>query len=94
MEYLVEMYINYLAAVRGTSENTRKSYYLDIKKYFIFCQEYQITDICQIDETAVVAYRAWLKEQGLSERSIARHVSALKGFHQYLFDEAKCTIQW
>jgi len=91
MEYLVEMYINYLAAVRGTSENTRESYYLDIKKYFIFCQEYRITDISQIDETAVVAYRAWLKKQGLSERSIARHVSALKGFHQYLFDEGITT---
>jgi integrase/recombinase XerD len=91
MQYLLEMYINYLAAVRGVSENTRKSYYLDLKKYFAFCNEHSIADMGHIDETHMLVYRAWLKENRLSERSIARHVSALKGFYRYLFDEGLAT---
>ena len=87
MDYLLEMYINYLAAVRGTTENTRKSYALDIKKYLLFCRERNVTDIQQVTEQHIVAYRAWLSERDLSERSIARYVSALKGFHKYLLHE-------
>ncbi len=87
MEYLLEMYINYLAAVRGTSENTRKSYALDIKKYLLFCREQHVTDMRQITEQHIVAYRAWLATYDVSERSIARYISALKGFHKYLLHE-------
>jgi integrase/recombinase XerD len=87
MHYLLEMYINYLAAVRGSSENTRAAYYQDLESYLTFCQGQQITEASAITEQHVVGYRAWLRGQGLSERSIARHVSAVKGFHRYLYDE-------
>jgi integrase/recombinase XerD len=81
------MYINYLAAVRGSSENTRKAYSRDLTKYFTFLQDCHITDIATIKETDIVQYQGWLKKQGLSARSIARHGCAVKGFHRYLFDE-------
>jgi integrase/recombinase XerD len=58
-----------------------------LKKYFTFCTERHLADMAQVQEAHVVAYRAWLKGQGLSDRSVARHVSALKGFHHYLFEE-------
>ena len=87
MQYLLEMYINYLAAVRGLSENTRGSYHCDLKEYFTFLQERSLTDIAQVHSTDVVRYRSWLKNKGLSERSIARHFSAVKGFHRYVYDE-------
>ena len=85
--YIVEMYINYLAAVRGLSEHTREAYHRDIGKYLQFLQERLITDLNQVQETDIVQYRAWLKRQSLAERSIARHVSAVKGFHRYAYDE-------
>lgn len=87
MEYFLEMYMNYLAAVRGMAENTRESYFCDLRKYFVFCREQHMSEIIQITENHVLLYRVWLKEQGLSERTIARHVSTIKGFHQYLYDE-------
>jgi integrase/recombinase XerD len=87
MEALLEMYINYLAVVRGSSENTREAYYRDLKKYFRFCQEHHISDSAKVTDQHILLYRAWLKEQGLSERSIARHVSAIKGFYRYLYEE-------
>ena len=87
MQYLLEMYINYLAAVRGLSENTRSAYHRDLKKYFTFLQKHSLTHIAQVHDTDVVRYRSWLKNQGLSDRSIARHFSAVKGFHRYVCDE-------
>ena len=84
MEYLLEMYVNYLAVVRGASENTRESYYRDLKKFFTFCKEEIISDITRIAEKQILAYLMWLKKKGLAERSVARHVSALKGFYRYL----------
>lgn len=84
MEYLLEMYVNYLAAVRGTSDNTRASYALDIQKYLQFCREQRLADIRDVTEAHIVAYRAWLFGRQLSERSVARSMSALKGFHKYL----------
>jgi len=87
MEYLLEMYINYLAAVRGSSENTREAYYRDLEKYFRFCKKNHVADVTAITEKHVLLYRAWLRERGLSERSIARHASTVKGFHRYLCDE-------
>lgn len=87
MDYIREMYINYLAAVRGLSEHTRAAYNRDVRKYVQFLQEHALTDLHQVREKDVVQYRAWLKQQSLSERSIARHVSAVKGFHRYAYDE-------
>lgn len=87
MEYLLEMYMNYLAAVRGLSANTRESYAQDLRAFFTFCQEQQLTTINAVTETHVLAYLGWLKQQGLAERSLARHRSALKGFSRYLYDE-------
>ena len=87
MEYLLEMYVNYLAAIRGLSENTRSAYYRDLKSYISFLQQHAFSEIGQVGETNIVQYQAWLRTQRLSERSIARHFSAIKGFHRFLCDE-------
>lgn len=87
MQYLLEMYINYLAAVRGLSENSREAYYRDLKKYFTFLDQNRLHEIANVTDSHIVRYLSWLKDEGLSERSIARHFSAVKGFHRYLHDE-------
>lgn len=87
MQYLLEMYINYLAAVRGLSENTREAYHHDLTQYLTFLRKNFVTDIASVRDTHIVQYHAWLKTKELSDRSIARHFSAVKGFHRYLCDE-------
>ena len=87
MYYLIEMYINYLAAVRGLSENTREAYARDVKKYLDFLDAQPIGDISGVEPDTINRYRAHLTSQGLSERSVARHFYAIKGFHRYLCDE-------
>lgn len=87
MQYILEMYLNYLAAIRGLSEHTREAYSHDVGQYLLFLQEHAITDLNRVEDVDVVQYRAWLKNQHLSERSIARSISAIKGFHRYAHDE-------
>lgn len=87
MQYILEMYMNYLAAIRGLSEHTRQAYGRDVSQYLLFLQKRAMTDLNQVQEADVVQYRAWLKNQCLSERSIARSISAIKGFHRYACDE-------
>jgi len=87
MEYLLEMYINYLAAIRGLTENTRRAYHRDLQAYFEFLHRYSVHTITQVHEEIILQYRKQLTDQGLSERSIARHFSTMKGFHRFLCDE-------
>ena len=87
MHYLIEMYINYLAAVRGLSENTREAYARDLKDYLSFLKTRSVTDMVQVTPETINRYRASLSSQGLSDRSVARHFYAIKGFHRYLCDE-------
>ncbi|PID60203.1 site-specific tyrosine recombinase XerD [candidate division KSB3 bacterium] len=87
MDYLIEMYINYLAAVRGLSENTRDAYARDLKKYLDFLACLSIVNIEDVQADSINQYRAYLRSQGLSERSAARHFYAIRGFHRYVCDE-------
>jgi len=88
MQYFIEMYINYLAAVRGLSDNTRSAYGRDLKTYLTFLTEERGCKAIEfVADNDVVAYRAYLNQLGMAERSISRHFSAIKGFHHYLCDE-------
>ncbi len=88
MQYFIEMYINYLAAVRGLSDNTRSAYGRDLKTYVVFlAEERSCAAIERVTDDDVIAFRASLRQRGLAERSVSRHFSAVKGFHHYLCDE-------
>jgi integrase/recombinase XerD len=87
MQYVREMYINYLAAVRGLAEQTREAYNRDVRKYLHFLEERGLTDLNQVCDADIRQYHAWLKRQSLAERSIARSMSAVKSFHRYACDE-------
>ena len=87
MRYLIEMYINYLAAVRGLSENTRMAYARDLQDYLSFLEAGSIVNMAEVKPEMINRYRAGLTSQSLSERSVARHFYAIKGFHRYLCDE-------
>lgn len=87
MRYILEMYMNYLAAIRGLSAHTHEAYGHDVGSYLQFLQERAITNLNQVQEADVVQYRAQLKNQHLAERSIVRAMSAIRGFHRYICDE-------
>ena len=80
-EELINRFLVYLAVEKGLSNNTLKSYERDLRKYFHFMKAKGVDDILRTD---VVSYQALLSAKGISTPSVARSLSAIRGFHKYL----------
>ena len=74
-----------LASVAGRSENTVAAYRLDVRGFLEFIQDYEgealgTGAIARIDTRTMQAWMAHERGRGLSARSLARALSAVKGF--------------
>ncbi len=84
----IEAYLNNLHVVRQLSVHTIKAYRADLK---ILCESAQV-EKCAIDQINHALIRRWtatLHAKGLSARSIARVLSAWRGFYDWLLLESK-----
>lgn len=74
-------YLQHLTFERGLSTNTLKSYTRDIQLLQGLAQE---SDLANIQNTQIRRFIATLHSRGLSSKSIARALSAWRGFFDYL----------
>ncbi|MGM9971704.1 MAG: site-specific tyrosine recombinase XerD [Anaeroplasmataceae bacterium] len=80
----------YLEVEKRSSVNTIKSYLSDLKAYGIFLKTYQnVYDVRDITEDMIKKYMISLKRQKLTNKSIARKITAIKDFHSFLCEEYK-----
>ncbi len=85
----IEEYFRFLQLEKGLSPNTLEAYRRDVGVYCGFLAAEGIGGIgLATDEHAAAFVRA-LSGVGLSAKSIARTISALKGLHRYLLGEKK-----
>lgn len=83
---LVEPYLDHLAVDRGLSRVTIDAYKADIKQYFIYLESNGIAIPQGIDLDSNLAFLANLeRSKGPSSRS--RAISAVRGFHRFLYRE-------
>ena len=82
----VEAFLEMLAAERGSARNTRVAYELDLTDFAAFAER-RGTAVARADATTVQAYMAGLQTAGLSARTAARRLSALRQFHRFLLRE-------
>jgi site-specific recombinase XerD len=88
----IDAYINYLIGNRGLSANTARAYRTDLSQLVRFLEDYSPgTTVVTADFLAVRHFIGFLAEKGLSRRSLARKVSALKQFYKYLSAEGIVT---
>lgn len=80
-EELIKRFLNYLAVEKGLAKNTLESYERDLRKYFHFMKAKNVDDISRTD---VVSFQARLSAEGIATPSVARSLSAIRGFHKYL----------
>ncbi len=78
-----------LKNIKGLSENTIAAYKRDIKKFILFLRNYLGNDptIIDLNKLSNNSFRGYLAEQknlGNSNVSIARQISSLKSFFNYL----------
>ncbi len=87
MRSLLGEFLNYLAVERGLAANTLDAYGRDLQGYLAFLEREGIPSLAEVTPVHVVGYLGHLKEQGRSPRTVARHLSAIRTFHRFLFAE-------
>ncbi|MBX7115977.1 MAG: site-specific tyrosine recombinase XerD [Myxococcaceae bacterium] len=83
---LLDAFIAYLRAERNLAAKTVDAYGADLKRYLEYLAQAHITAEAVTRED-VLEHLATLAKKGLSPRSRARHLAALRGFHRFLEDE-------
>lgn len=86
---LVKSFHNYLAYEKQYSFRTIKSYLKDIDDFIIFVgkeERLEILDLAKkIDASQIRKYLEYLIKRGLTKRSIARKLAALRTFYRFMF---------
>ncbi len=83
----IDGYLHHLAHERQLSDKTISAYQRDLGKLVRFANSAQISQPADLSAQHVRSFSASLRRQGLSGRSVARHLSALRGWFEWLIRE-------
>jgi len=86
MDPKVDAFLEMLAVERGAARNTIAAYTIDLTDFADFAQARGQTAVTA-DAPTCQAWMASLHKRGLSARTAARRLSALRQFHQFLLRE-------
>ena len=76
---------------KSLATNSVEAYRRDITRYVTFLEYNNIKEFSDVIDDDVSAYISTLRELGLSSKSVARNISALKGLHKFLLGEKRAT---
>ena len=80
---VIDAFIDTIWIEKGLSTNTLNSYKSDLEKYFNWI-ELNSLKYKELSRSDVLEYLAYLFGQNLEGKSVARNLSSLKAFHNYL----------
>lgn len=82
----VDRYLEYVLIEKGLSENSLDSYSQDLNSLLLFLKDksFRLEDL---DDKALFLYLTHLRAKGLKSRSLARHLSSLRGFFSFAMEE-------
>jgi integrase/recombinase XerD len=84
-----EEYFRFLQLEKGLAPNTLDAYRHDVDAYCRFLEAGNVASLGEATDEHAAAFVRALSGVGLSAKSIARTISALKGLHRYLLVEKK-----
>jgi integrase/recombinase XerC len=84
MHTWLDSYLEYLTAVRRVSAHTCKGYTEDLVQFMRFVEQRERAEWGAVTALDVRRYLAELMEQGSARTSVARKLSALRGFFAFL----------
>ncbi|MEN9797963.1 MAG: tyrosine recombinase XerD [Pseudomonadota bacterium] len=87
MEPLLDVFVGYLRAERGLSARTVDAYASDLVRYFNVLRHKGHVDLEAVKQADVLDHLSVLSRGGLSKRSQARHLAALRMFHRFCVQE-------
>lgn len=81
-------FTHFLIVEKGLAANTIVSYERDLKNYIKYLQNVEkLKSFNDVQRPHIVHFLAYLKGQGKSSRTLARHVASIRSFHQFLLRE-------
>ena len=83
MKNKVEEFLEYLTDVKMVSSNTVLAYQTDLDEFALFLKEHNLSYLSLTKED-VRTYLKLLDQEKFKNKSIARHLSALRSFYRYL----------
>ncbi len=87
MDDALAVYLDYLRVERGLSHNSRAAYRRDLTKLVDYLKARNRSAVGDVDRDVLMTFLVHLKDTGLANRSVARHVSAIRGFTRFLLDD-------
>lgn len=86
MDDYVQDFLHYLIVEKKLTKNTVTAYRQDLTSYIRFLvKENSIQSLEDVERSHITNYLAYLQKQGRAMTSIARTVSSVKSFHQFLY---------
>ncbi len=83
----IDDFINHIQFEKRLSQNTKQSYYRDLIKYQEFLKKKGITQTKDVTKNDIVKYIELLNKEDMKTTSIARKLTTIKAFHNYLFQK-------
>lgn len=84
----IDAYLQHLTVIKGLAEQSVTAYGSDLLFFADFMQEKK-AGLEQVDENALFLYLVHLRRKGLKNTSLARNISSLRGFFDYLVQERR-----
>ncbi len=85
MEEKLKDFLQYLIVERELANNTIMSYERDLKSYIHYLKNVEAKDsLNEVQRVHIAHFLNFLKNQGKSSKTLARHVASVRAFHQFL----------
>ncbi|WP_184663584.1 site-specific tyrosine recombinase XerD [Texcoconibacillus texcoconensis] len=92
MDEALQSFIHYSIVERGLSKNTTNAYERDLNPYILYLKKVEkVEQLDGINRTAIMHYLYHLREQEKAVSTIARTISSIRAFHQFLLREQRVT---
>ncbi|HEX2228524.1 MAG TPA: site-specific tyrosine recombinase XerD [Candidatus Binatia bacterium] len=87
----IDRFLSVIAVEKGLARNTVEAYSRDLSRVSEFLVGQSIYNWNEVKPIDVRAYVSWLTRQGLSPKTVARHVVTLRRFYRFLETEGLTT---
>lgn len=83
---LLPTYLDYLTVEKGLAKNSVASYARDLRHFGHWLQERRV-EVAAVERLEIVRYFQALRSAGISARSVARALAAIRGFYRFAVAE-------
>lgn len=83
IEETIQKYLDYIIEELNYSKETKNNYFFDLKLYQNYIEEHKI-NFLKIEKNDIMGYLKFLDQKNLKNASIARNISSLRSFYNYL----------